>query len=86
MPDFASDLPKNYYYGAGGVSVATPLAVAILILATVLILSLPRKYAFVPFLIAGLLVPENVALVDGGFQHVFNPSVNSGRFDPCSGP
>jgi hypothetical protein len=60
MPDYSYDLPANYYFGGGGNTFLPPLAIAVLILAVILILTLPRKYAFVPFLLAGLLIPISV--------------------------
>lgn len=63
MPNYTYDLPENYYFGGGGDSFATPAAVIVLVLAGILIFILPRKYAVVPFLIAGLLIPLNVSLV-----------------------
>ena len=69
MPDYSSDRPANFYFGGGGGDTfATPLAVLVLVVAGILILMLPRKYAFVPFLIAGLLIPMNVALVVAGLH------------------
>lgn len=61
--NYTYDLPPNYYFGGGGDTFATPLAVAILALACILIISLPRKYAFIPFLLAGLLIPLDVSVV-----------------------
>lgn len=72
MPNYTYDLPENYYFGGGGDTFATPMAIAVLVLAIILILTLPRKYAFVPFLLAGLLVPQSVALVVLGLH--FNAS------------
>ena len=72
MPNYTYDLPENYYFGGGGETFATPLAIALLFLAIILILALPRKYAFVPFLLAGLLIPQAVSLVVSGLH--FNVS------------
>jgi hypothetical protein len=63
VPDYSSDRPDNFYFGGGGDTFATPLALVALVLAGILILVLPRKYAVVPFLLAGLLIPLNVSLV-----------------------
>lgn len=69
MPDYKHDLPTNYYFGGGDdATSATPLAVLVLLVAIVLILALPRKYAFVPFLIAALLVPLHVVLLIGSLH------------------
>jgi hypothetical protein len=48
----------------------TPYALVVLILATILILVLPRKYAALPLLLISFLVPVNQALVLGG-THFF---------------
>ena len=63
MPNYTYDLPKNYYFGSGGETFAPPLAVAILVIAGLLILALPRKYAFTPFLIAAMVVPAGVTVI-----------------------
>ena len=68
MPEYSSDRPANYYFGGGGDTFATPLAIVVLVLAGICIVILPRKYAVVPFLIAGLLIPLNVALVVAGLH------------------
>ena len=69
MPDYKHDLPSNYYFGGGDdATSATPLAVVVLVSALILILVLPRKYAFVPFLIAGLLVPLHVVVLVGALH------------------
>ncbi len=64
MPDYKSGLPTNYYFGGGDeATAATPLAVLFLLAAIILLFVLPRKYAYVPFLIAALLLPLHVVLV-----------------------
>jgi hypothetical protein len=63
MQEYSYDLPDNYYFGGGGVTFTTPLSIVLLILASILFLTLPRKYAFVPFLLAGLLLPRGFSLV-----------------------
>jgi len=69
VPDYKHDLPTNYYFGGGDDSTsATPLAVVVLATALILILVLPRKYAFIPFLIAGLLVPLHVVVLVGSLH------------------
>jgi hypothetical protein len=57
------EMPDNYYFGAGGETFITPLAIGILLVATVFIFALPRKYVVVPLLIAGLLLPQNLNLI-----------------------
>lgn len=68
MPDYKHDLPTNYYFGGGGSTFATPLAVLVLLIASVLVFALPRKYAFVPFLVAALLVPLEVLVLIGSLH------------------
>jgi len=69
VPNYRSDLPSNYYFGGGDdATSATPLAVLVLFAAIVLILVLPRKYAYVPFLVAGLLLPLHVVLLIGSLH------------------
>lgn len=72
MPDYAYDLPDNFYYGGGGGTFAPPLAVALLVVAILLVAFLPRKYVIVPFLIAALWIPGNVALVVLGLHFNVN--------------
>jgi hypothetical protein len=69
VPDYKSDLPTNYYFGGGDEATAgTPLAVALLLICILLILVLPRKYAYVPFLFAALLLPLHVVVLVGGLH------------------
>jgi len=64
VPDYKSGLPRKYYFGGGDdATFATPLAFLVLLIAIILIFALPRKYAYVPFLIAALLVPLHVVLL-----------------------
>jgi len=69
VPDYKHDLPTNYYFGGGDEATsATPMAVVVLLVAVGLMFVLPRKYAFVPFLIAVMLVPLHVVLILGGLH------------------
>jgi hypothetical protein len=68
MPDYSYDIPGNYYFGGGGVTYISPIAMAVLILATILIIVLPRKYAVVIFLLSGILIPLNNIIVILGFN------------------
>lgn len=68
MDDYSNELPENYYFGGGTDTFATPLAIAMLCLGVILLLTLPRKYAFVPFLIAGILIPQAVTLSVGNLH------------------
>jgi hypothetical protein len=68
VPEYSSDRPANFYFGGGGDSFATPLAILVLAVACVLIFVLPRRYVVVPFLIAALLTPMKVSVVVAGFH------------------
>jgi hypothetical protein len=69
VPDYRSGLPTNYYFGGGDDSTsATPLAVLVLLTAIILVFALPRKYAYVPFLIAAMLLPLHVVLLIGSLH------------------
>jgi hypothetical protein len=69
---YSYDMPDNYYFGGGGDTFITPLALAILICSVLLICVLPRKYVIVPLLMAGLFLPTPVTLLFAGFH--FNAS------------
>jgi len=68
VPDYNSDRPANFYFGGGGDTFATPVAIVLLVVSGILIFLLPRKYAFVPFLLTGLLIPLNVSVVVAGLH------------------
>jgi hypothetical protein len=69
VPDYKTDLPDNYYFGGGDAATsATPLAVVLLLSAIFLTLVLPRKYAFVAFLMAGLWLPLHVVVLIGSLH------------------
>jgi hypothetical protein len=69
VPDYKHDLPTNYYFGGGDDGTyATPLAILVMLIAILLLSALPRKYAYVPFLIAALLVPLHVVLLIGSLH------------------
>lgn len=63
-----SDMPENYYFGGGGDTFITPLALGVLLLACMLILLLPRRYVVIPFLFAGLLMTVRQQIVVAGFH------------------
>ena len=63
MPDYSYDIPEKYYFGGGGDTLNPPVAIIAIILAIIFIILLPRKYAVVPFLLAGLLIPINVRIL-----------------------
>src|SRR5208282_812294 len=62
------DMPKDYYFGGVGAAQIQPLAIAILLIAGILILILPRKYVIVPLLTAGLLLPVSNGIVIAGLH------------------
>lgn len=72
MNHFTYDLPKNYYFGAGQATFATPMAVAVLVAAIILIVLLPRRYAVVPLLLAGIFLPLTNNVVVTGFHFFFD--------------
>jgi len=61
-------LEDNYYFGGGGDTLISPLALALCLLAVILILVLPRKYVVVPFLLAGLLIIVREQVVIAGLH------------------
>ncbi len=62
-------VPKNIQFGGGAAaSVFSPIALAIVLIAGVLICVLPRKKAVVPFLFAGMLIPINQVWVVAGLH------------------
>ena len=62
------EMPDNLYFGGGGDTYYTPLALGGLICAVLLMFVLPRRYAMVPFLVAGLLLPLAITFVVAGFH------------------
>jgi hypothetical protein len=62
------DIPQHLYFGGGGDTLVTPLALCILVVASALILLLPRKYVIVPFLCGGLLITVRQEVVIAGFH------------------
>jgi len=63
------DMPENYYFGGGSdSSVVTPLALACLAAAFLLILLVPRKHVLVPLLASCVLLPFGTSLVVAGFH------------------
>lgn len=63
MPDYAPGLTEKYYFGGGGDTFIPPVGLVVIILAMMFMFLLPRKYAVVPFLLVGILVPMNVSIV-----------------------
>jgi hypothetical protein len=68
MPDYSYDIPEKFYFGASTQTYIPLLAISAIILTIIFIFLLPRKYAVVPFLIAGILIPMNVNVVIFGFN------------------
>jgi hypothetical protein len=66
------DMPDNYYFGAGGDSYTTPLALVLLVLSVILFFVLPRKYVIVVFLTSCLLLPIGVRVVIAGMHFPTN--------------
>ncbi len=62
------EMPDNYYFGGGGATFLPPLAIGILIVAVILILALPRKYAVAPLLLACILLPQQLNVIVGGLH------------------
>jgi hypothetical protein len=62
------DMPDNYYFGGGGDTFITPLALAGLLIAIFLILWLPRRHVVAALLGAGILLPSGIEVVLGGLH------------------
>lgn len=61
--------PHNLNFGGGAASsVYSPIVLAIILIAGMMICVLPRKRAVVPFLLAGMLIPGNQVLVVAGLH------------------
>lgn len=61
-------LVDNYYFGGGGDTLVTPLALCVFLLASGLMLVLPRKYAVVPLFLAGFLITVREQIVVAGLH------------------
>jgi len=61
-------LGTEHYFGGGGQTDLHPAALIILIAACILISVLPRRYAYVPVLLAALLVPVQEGVILGGLH------------------
>jgi hypothetical protein len=59
-------MDQSHYFGGGGDTLIHPLVFIFLVLATLLIFSLPRKYVIYPFLVAAVLIPWTQVAVVGG--------------------
>lgn len=62
------EMPDNLYFGGGGETYYTPLALAILICGVLLTFVVPRRYAIVPLFTTGLLLPISTNFVVAGFH------------------
>jgi hypothetical protein len=66
---FQYDMPQNYYFNGGSAETTlTPLGLAALLGAVVLIFLLPRRKVITPLLVAGLLLPLTINVVIGGIH------------------
>jgi len=61
-------LSDDFYFGGGGDTLVTVPALCLFVVCSVLILSLPRKYVIMPFLMAGILIPLGNQIVVGGLH------------------
>ncbi|MGH9738298.1 MAG: O-antigen ligase family protein [Candidatus Acidiferrales bacterium] len=62
-------IPKNIQFGGGAAeTVVNPVVLAVVLLAGLLIIFLPRKKAIVPLLLAGMLIPINQILMIVGLH------------------
>jgi hypothetical protein len=57
---------QTIVFGTGGGTVFAPLALALLAVAGVMILVLPRRHAVMAFLVPALLIPISQQIVVGG--------------------
>jgi hypothetical protein len=63
-----SIMGATHYFGAGGETNFTLATLVVLVLFVVLILILPRRSAFIPVLVAAILVPSGEQIVVGGLH------------------
>jgi hypothetical protein len=62
-------IPNNFYFGGGSVeTVMTPAGALLLLLASICILALPRKYVLIPVILGAFFVPRGLVLVISGFH------------------
>src|ERR1035438_7830427 len=61
-------MDQTHYFGGVGYTSITPLALALICIASLLILTLPRRIFLVPFLLAATTIPITQALVLSGFH------------------
>ena len=62
---------KSFYFGGGGETAFHPATLVILFLAVLGVLLLPRRYAFIPLLVASLLIPLNQKVMILGLHFTF---------------
>ncbi len=61
-------MPDNYYFGGAGASQIQPLALVLLVVASILVFVLPRKYVMGPLLTAALLLPMGNGILVAGIH------------------
>ena len=59
---------KEHYFGAGGQTDIHPAALLILVLAVLLLWILPRRYAFIPLLVAAVFIPAQQVVIVAGLH------------------
>ncbi len=69
LSEIVISLPENLHFGGGASqSTMTPIVLAATLLAAILILVLPRKYAVAPILVVTFLTPFGQQILMGGFH------------------
>ncbi len=66
------DMPQNYYFGGASETLVTPLALVVLLLSSVLLVTLPRRYAAAAFLAGSMLMPYGLKLAIGPLHFFFS--------------
>ena len=73
------DMPQNYYFGGASETLVTPLALVVLLLSSVLLVTLPRRYAAAAFLAGSMLMPYGLKLAIGPLHFFFSVFCFRGR-------
>jgi len=61
-------MDKQHFFGAAGETAFHPAALIMLVVCGVLIFALPRRYVFVPLLVAAILIPGQQKVMIGGLH------------------